>query len=73
MINRLLTTQEDKAYRNMHEFILQYVDPLLNNDSIHNGRCYATDYNKQQLNSNRGTVFSMRSVPRGCKRDKSRV
>jgi hypothetical protein len=57
-INTLLTLREGNAYRNLYAFILQHVDPLLSNDSITMAAVTQEITKKQQLNSNRGTVFS---------------
>jgi hypothetical protein len=53
---------------NLMVIILWYVDPLLGNDHKIN---YTTAVTRQRsANSNRGMVFSVRSVPRCNKQDK---
>jgi hypothetical protein len=54
--------------------ILWHVDPLPGNDreiSDYTTAPQTIIFPRQQLNSNRGTVFSVRSVPRCSKQDKS--
>jgi hypothetical protein len=56
----------------MYSYILWHVDTLLGNDRERSN--YTTAVTRQRpVNSNRGMVFSVRSVPRCCKQDKLEV